>query len=88
MLAISVRVSPCSERDSRSSSGRVTAMAPSSLRSTVMGAATVWLRVPLGPLTVTTPLVEGDLDAGRDRDGELANARHASFLLSVLDHQT
>src|SRR4051812_24491924 len=54
MLAMSVRVSPWSERELRSSSGRTTAMVPSSVRSTVMGAATVWLSVPLGPLTVTT----------------------------------
>ena len=53
MLVISVRVSPCSERLTRSSSGRLTAMVPSSDLATVMGAATVCDRVPLGPLTVT-----------------------------------
>src|SRR6478672_5182944 len=53
MLAMSVRVSPCSERLRRSSSGRWTASVPSSLRSTTMGAATVCDRVPLGPVTVT-----------------------------------
>ena len=37
----------------RSSSGRLTTIAPSSSRSTVIGSITVWLRVPLGPLTVT-----------------------------------
>src|SRR5690348_8454676 len=53
MLAIRVRVRPCLERLSRSSSGRFTSMVPSSARSTVMGATTVWVRVPLGPFTVT-----------------------------------
>src|SRR3954465_13472705 len=53
MLAISVRVRPCSDLLTRSSSGRATSRAPSSARATVIGAATVWLRVPLGPLTVT-----------------------------------
>src|SRR3954454_20343820 len=53
MLAIRVRVSPCSDLLSRSSFGRATSMAPSSPRSTVIGAATLWLRVPLGPFTVT-----------------------------------
>src|SRR3954452_4789012 len=53
MLAISVRVRPCSDLLTRSSSGRATSSAPSSARATVIGAATVWLRVPLGPLTVT-----------------------------------
>src|SRR6476469_572666 len=52
MLLISDRVSPCRARLSRSSLGRLTSRAPSPF-STVMGAATVWLRVPLGPLTVT-----------------------------------
>ena len=62
MLAISVRVSPCSERLSRSSLGRATSMVPSSPRPTVIGLATVWLRVPLGPLTVTSLSVDGDVD--------------------------
>src|SRR4051794_18283364 len=53
MLLIKVLVRPCSERLMRSSSGRLTSRAPSSPRSTVIGAATTWLRVPLGPLTVT-----------------------------------
>src|SRR6476660_6584774 len=56
MLAIRVRVRPWSERDCRSSSGRATAIWPSSSFCTVMGAATVWLSVPLGPFTVTTLL--------------------------------
>src|SRR5690349_12680489 len=54
MLEISVRVSPCRDLATRSSLGRVTAMAPSSSFDTVIGAATVWVSVPLGPLTVTT----------------------------------
>src|SRR6188768_2006609 len=53
MLAMRVRVRPCSERLLRSSSGRFTSSAPSSARSTVIGAATVCESVPLGPLTVT-----------------------------------
>src|SRR5438309_2052345 len=52
MLAIRVRDRPCSALDSRSSSGRSTEMVPSAL-STVIGSATVWDSVPLGPLTVT-----------------------------------
>src|SRR5919112_94946 len=53
MLAMSVRVSPCSDLLSRSSLGRTTSMVPSSVRATVIGFLTVWLRVPLGPFTVT-----------------------------------
>src|SRR6476659_1275235 len=52
MLLTSVRVRPCRARLSRSSSGRVTVRTPSSF-DTVIGVTTVWLRVPLGPLTVT-----------------------------------
>src|SRR4051812_12774976 len=54
MFAIRVRVSPCRDLLSRWSSGRATSMVPSSERATVIGAATVWLRVPFGPLTVTS----------------------------------
>jgi hypothetical protein len=43
----------------------------------VMGAGTVWLRVPFGPFTVTGLAVEGDLDAARDGDGQATDARHA-----------
>ena len=50
-LATRVRDRPCSERLRRSSSGRLTTMAPSSLRATVIGSATARSRVPLGPLT-------------------------------------
>src|SRR5919107_2778190 len=53
MLAISVRDRPCSARLWRSSSGRVTWSAPSSERSTAIGAATVCESEPLGPLTLT-----------------------------------
>ena len=52
MLAIRVRVRPCSDLERRSSSGRLTVMVPSEL-VTVMGSATTWLSWPLGPLTVT-----------------------------------
>src|SRR6476469_1612754 len=53
MLLISVRVSPWSERLSRSSLGRLTSRTPASPFSTVIGSATACDRVPLGPLTVT-----------------------------------
>src|SRR3954468_6901869 len=53
MLAMRVRDSPCRARLWRSSLGRWTRSVPSSSRSTVMGAATVWLSEPLGPLTLT-----------------------------------
>src|SRR3954470_20966344 len=53
MLAIRVRVSPWRDLLMRSSLGRATSMAPSSPRPTVIGAATLWLRVPLGTFTVT-----------------------------------
>src|SRR5688572_18590856 len=52
MLLIKVRVRPCRARLLRSSSGRLTS-STLSLRSTVIGAATLCDRVPLGPLTVT-----------------------------------
>src|SRR4051794_14366851 len=52
MFAINVRERPCSDFDRRSSLGRATAMTPSSCE-TVMGSATTWVRVPLGPFTVT-----------------------------------
>src|SRR5664279_2181108 len=53
MLLTRVRVSPCRARESRSSSGRVTTSSPSSL-ATEIGSTTVWVRAPLGPLTVTS----------------------------------
>src|SRR5688500_4698789 len=53
MLAIGVRVRPCSDLLIRSSAGRRTSSVPSSTRSRVVGAAIVWDRVPLGPFTVT-----------------------------------
>src|SRR6478736_6920565 len=52
MLLTRVRVRPCRALLWRSSSGRLTSRTPSPC-STVIGAATVWDRVPLGPLTVT-----------------------------------
>src|SRR5919199_3234176 len=52
MLAIRLRVSPCSAFDVRSSSGRRTCSVPSSC-ATSIGAATEWVSWPLGPLTVT-----------------------------------
>src|ERR1035437_7016314 len=53
MLFIRVRVRPCSERDWRSSSGRLTSTDPSTERPTVIGTATRCCSWPLGPLTVT-----------------------------------
>src|SRR5689334_22304065 len=52
MFAMSVRDSPCSAFDSRSSSGRETSIVPS-FCATVIGSATTWLSVPFGPFTVT-----------------------------------
>src|ERR687886_749015 len=52
MLAIGLRVSPCSAFDVRSSLGRRTCSVPSSC-ATSIGAATEWVSWPLGPLTVT-----------------------------------
>src|SRR3954469_3392009 len=53
MLAMRVRDRPCRARFWRSSLGRCTSSVPSSSRWTLMGAATVWLSEPLGPLTLT-----------------------------------
>src|SRR3954454_23075179 len=53
MLLTRVRVSPCRALLWRSSSGRLTSRTPSPC-STTIGVATVWDRVPLGPLTVTS----------------------------------
>src|SRR4051812_4617589 len=64
MLAISVRVSPWSAREVRSSSGRLTSSVPSSC-ATSIGAATEWLSWPLGPLTVTCrPSIETSTPLG------------------------
>src|SRR5262245_1926371 len=52
MLAMSVRVSPCSSRACLPSSGRSTRSAPSSRTSVSCGAMSR-LRSPLGPLTDT-----------------------------------
>src|SRR5436190_1649940 len=53
MLDTRVRVSPCSDLLTRSSSGRETSISPLSARATVMGSATRCSRVPLGPFTET-----------------------------------
>src|SRR5699024_1027343 len=53
MLLIRVRVSPWRERDSRSSSGRVTVIVPSS-RDAEIGAGTVNACSPFGPFTRTS----------------------------------
>src|SRR6478736_8066530 len=53
MLLTRVRVRPCRALLWRSSSGRLTSRTPSPC-STTIGDATVWDRVPLGPLTVTS----------------------------------
>src|SRR3954452_13520043 len=54
MLAISVRVRPCSARWSPRSVGRVTLTAVSST-TTFMSWDTAWLSSPFGPLTLTRP---------------------------------
>ena len=64
MLATSVRVSPCRAAALPLVVGTLTSSVPSSSRSMVMGSATVWVSVPLGPFTVTVLAVDGDLDAG------------------------
>src|SRR5829696_6659374 len=53
MLATSVRVRPCSDLLSRSSSGRVTSSSPLSARTTLIGSLTTCCKLPLGPLTET-----------------------------------
>src|ERR1700754_3355957 len=54
MLFTSVLVRPWRSLAVRSSFGRATLSVPSSARSIVIGATTVWLRVPFGPFTVTS----------------------------------
>ena len=67
MLLTNVRVRPCSEREARSSLGRATARVPSSSFVIVMGLATSWLSVPLGPFTVTVlPSMSTDTPAGTE----------------------
>src|SRR5215212_5390553 len=53
MLATSVRVKPCSDLLSRSSSGRVTSSSPLSARATLIGSLMTCCREPFGPLTET-----------------------------------
>src|SRR5919107_1307097 len=53
MLATRVRVRPCSDLLSRSSSGRLISSCPFSARATVIGSLTLCCSVPLGPLTET-----------------------------------
>src|SRR5437868_9739995 len=54
MFAMSVRVSPCSERSSPRSVGRVTTTVPSSC-AIAMRSGTCCCRVPRGPATATRP---------------------------------
>src|SRR4029453_1043755 len=54
MLATKVRVRPCSDLLTRSSSGRVTCSSPFSPRATLIGSATRCSRAPLGPRTLTS----------------------------------
>src|ERR1700712_2827121 len=68
-LAMSVRVRPCSERELRSSSGRVTRSWPSSSLTSI-GLATVSASSPFGPLTVmaepsTVTLTPAGMSIGR-----------------------
>src|SRR5829696_1538042 len=53
MLATSVRVRPCSDLLSRSSSGRVTSSSPLSARATLIGSLMTCCKEPLGPFTET-----------------------------------
>src|SRR4029453_738177 len=54
MLATKVRVRPCSDLLTRSSSGRVTCSSPFSPRVTLIGSATRCSSAPLGPRTLTS----------------------------------
>src|ERR1700730_12996692 len=54
MLAISVRVSPCSARSSPRSVGRVTVTVPSSCAICIRAGTCCW-REPNGPVTATRP---------------------------------
>ena len=77
-----MRVRPCSERDMRSSLGRVTSMLPSSALATSMGAATAWVSVPLGPFTVTVAPSMSTVTPDGTEMGMTSDARHCSALLS------
>src|SRR4249920_1216191 len=54
MFATKVRVRPCSDLFSRSSSGRVTWSSPFSPRATLIGSATRCSSEPFGPRTLTS----------------------------------
>src|SRR4029453_8555526 len=54
MFATNVRVRPCSDLLSRSSSGRLTSTSPFPPRVTLIGAGARCSRVPLGPRTLTS----------------------------------
>src|SRR4029453_16943193 len=54
MFATKVRVRPCSDLLSRSSSGRLTCSSPFSPRVTLIGSATRCSSAPLGPRTLTS----------------------------------
>ena len=67
-----VRVRPWSERELRSSLGRLTVMVFSS-RAAVMGLATVCFQRSLRALDGNKAVFNLDLDAGRHGDGETSN---------------
>lgn len=78
-LATSVRDSPCSERLRRSSlGGRVTTMAPSSLRDTTIGSAMSRVRVPWA-LDRHVLALDGHVDSGGNRNRLFSNTRHVLF---------
>jgi hypothetical protein len=62
MLAMSVRVRPCSERDWRSSLGRLTSTDPSSERANRDRHSDNVLQLPLGPLDRDGLSVDGHVD--------------------------
>ena len=73
MLAISVRVRPCSARTLPSSLGLVTLIRRPPEPPSI-GSATVSASVPLGPLTVTAWPSIVDVDPAGDGDGQTSDA--------------
>src|SRR5450759_2668722 len=82
MLLMSVRVSPWSDLETRSSSGRLTSIEPSSARATVMGAGTLCVNVPLGPFSRHGAAGAATPAPRRNGDRESTDARHSAFLPS------
>src|SRR5665648_425601 len=84
MLAMSVRVRPCSERCWPLSVGRLTSMTPSPT-STCISRGTRWVSSPL-PLHCHDGVVVDELDAGGQRDGSFTDPRHVPSSPDEADH--